>query len=273
MEPTVIPSEPFVDIHCHLLPGIDDGSASWEESLAMAQQMVDNGTSIAIVTPHQLGNYSHNRGDVIRHRTAQLQGWLSCNQVPLRVLPGADVRIDSDMLERLSSGDCLSLGDHRRHVLLELPHELYMPVEPVLEQLQRLRLVGILSHPERNRGILRQPEVIEPLIEAGCLMQVTADSLVGEFGDEPRNLAEQIVAAGHCHFLATDAHGAKKRPPRMLRAYQRAVELVGDEVAVAMCCRNPLAVAEDRDVEELPSIRKPGWMSRFFTAVSGRAAA
>lgn len=273
MEPIVSPSEPFVDIHCHLLPGIDDGSASWEESLAMAQQMVHNGTEIAIVTPHQLGNYSHNRGDVIRQRTAQLQDWLSRNQVPLRVLPGADVRIDSDMIERLSSGDCLSLGDHRRHVLLELPHELYMPLEPVLEQLERLRMIGILSHPERNRGILRQPEVIEPLIDAGCLMQVTADSLVGDFGDEPRDLAEEIIASGHCHFLATDAHGANKRPPRMLRAYERAAELVGKEVAVAMCCRNPLAVAQGGEVEALPPIRKPAWISRLFTVFSGRAAA
>lgn len=239
----------------------------------MAQQMVDNGTAIAIVTPHQLGNNSHNRGDVIRHRTTQLQDWLTRNQVPLRVLPGADVRIDSDMIERLFSGDCLSLGDHRRHVLLELPHELYVPLEPVLEELSRLKMVGILSHPERNRGILRQPGVIEPLIEAGCLMQVTADSLVGEFGEAPRELAEEIVGSGHCHFLATDAHGARKRPPRMLRAYQRAVELVGEEVAMAMCCRNPLAVAEGRDVDELPPVRRAAWISRFLTAFSGRAAA
>jgi protein-tyrosine phosphatase len=273
MDPTAPPPKPFVDIHCHLLPGIDDGSTSWEESLAMAQMMVHNGTCAAIVTPHQLGNYTHNGGALIRARTGQLQQWLDANQVPLQVLPGADVRIDSDMLDRLRSGDCVSLADRRRHVLLELPHELYMPLEPVLEQLERLPMVGILSHPERNRGILRHPEVVEPLVEAGCLMQVTADSLVGVFGDGPRALAERLLLAGQCHFLATDAHGATKRAPQLARAFWRAAELVGEDVAVAICCDNPRAVAEGCDVAALPRPRRGGLLQRLFAPRKGRGAA
>ncbi|WP_153559137.1 tyrosine-protein phosphatase [Roseimaritima sediminicola] len=264
----------FVDIHCHLLPGIDDGSRSWEESLEMAQQMVADGTDTVIVTPHQLGNYSETLGQTIRHRTDQLQQWLSANGVPLRVLPGADVRIDAEMIERLKSGDCLTLGDYRHHVLLELPHELYQPLEPVLDQLHALGMVGILSHPERNQGILRQPQVIEPLVRAGCLMQVTADSYVGAFGEEPQHLAESIVGNGWCHFLATDAHGSRRRPPRMRRAFEKAQGHVGHALAVAMCCDNPRAVAEGRSVAHLPPVRSQGhWLQLAANFLLGRKAA
>ncbi len=271
--PATTAPPPFVDIHCHLLPGIDDGSRSWEESLEMAQQMVADGTDTVVVTPHQLGNHTATTGQTIRHRTQQLQQWLQTNRVPLRVLPGADVRIDSDMIARLQSGDCLSLADQRRHVLLELPHELYQPLEPILEQLERIGMVGILSHPERNRGIMRQPQVIEPLVRAGCLMQVTADSFVGEFGPEPEQLAHYIVDNGWCHFLATDAHGSRKRSPQLGRAYELAVERVGYPLAVAMCCDNPLAVAEGRDLDALPpSQPSQTWLQRASGLFRGRQA-
>ncbi|QEG41957.1 tyrosine-protein phosphatase [Roseimaritima ulvae] len=277
MAPTAPHETPaFVDIHCHLLPGIDDGSRSWEESLAMAQQMVDDGTDTVTVTPHQLGNYTATTGQTIRHRTHQLQQWLNANGVQLQVLPGADVRIDSDMIDRLRSGDCLSLADRRRHVLLELPHELYQPLEPVLEQLDRIGMVGILSHPERNRGIMRQPQVIESLVRAGCLMQVTADSFVGEFGNEPEQLGRYIVENGWCHFLATDAHGSKKRPPRLRRAFELAEQLVGRPLAEAMCCDNPRAVAEGRDIDALPAVRtnsNSGWLQQAAGFLFGRRAA
>ncbi|QDS96645.1 Tyrosine-protein phosphatase YwqE [Roseimaritima multifibrata] len=264
----------FVDIHCHLLPGIDDGSRSWEDSLAMAQQMVAEGIDTVCVTPHQLGNYTSTTGQTIRQRTGQLQQWLQTNQVPLNVLPGADVRIDADMITRLQSGDCVSLGDRRRHVLLELPHELYLPLEPVLEQLERIGMVGILSHPERNRGIMRQPQVIEPLIRAGCLMQVTADSFVGEFGQEPEALAKHIVGNGWCHFLATDAHGSTKRPPRLRRAYDLAEQMVGRSMANAMCSENPRAVAEGRNVDALPPVvNNTNWMQRTTSWLFGRKSA
>lgn len=265
----------LIDIHCHLLPGIDDGSSSWEESLEMAQQMVAEGIQTVIVTPHQLGNQSSTTGALVRHRTDQLRQWLAANQVPLEVLPGADVRIDTDMVPRLRSGDCLSLADQRRHVLLELPHELYQPLEPVLEQLNRIGMVGILSHPERNRGIMRQPHVVESLVQAGCLMQVTADSYVGDFGEEPAALARHIVGNGWCHFLSTDAHGSRKRRPRLRRAFDLAVEHVGEPLAVAMCCRHPQAVAQGRDLGDHPpvQVQGKGWLERLRSSwQSGRVA-
>lgn len=252
------------DIHCHLLPGIDDGAKSWQDALEMARQAVDEGITTSIVTPHQLGSNSQTRGDTIRQLTAEFQHHLNQHAIPLRVLPGADVRIDADMISRLQSGDCLSLGDHRRHVLLELPHELYFPLEPVLAQLHRISMLGILSHPERNEGILRQPALIPQLIGEGCLMQITADSLVGTFGPVPQRFSEMMLRNGWVHFLATDAHSPRSRRPRIIAARARAAELAGSAYAEAICSTNPAAIAAGCDCPALPAIRRPGFLSRMF---------
>ena len=240
----------FVDIHCHLLPGIDDGASDFEESLAMARLSVDQGVDTVVVTPHQCGAFAHNRGDEIRRRTEELQANLQAAEVPLRVLPGADVRIEDDLIEQLTSGQVLTLGDLGRHVLLELPHELYFPLEPVLEGLQRIGMVGILSHPERNAGLLQRPALVDELVLQGCLMQVTAGSLLGSFGTASQAMAEKMARRGAIHFLSTDAHGPKSRRPRLGDAFNVAKKLAGEQAATLWCREFPRAVAQGRDVPE-----------------------
>lgn len=262
-------SQGWVDIHCHLVPGIDDGAKDEAETLAMARMAVADGTETVICTPHQLGANRHNHGDEIRRRVQALQELLNEHRIPLVVLPGADVRIEDDMPQLLASGEVLTLADRRRHVLLELPHEIYLPLEPVLEALKKHNLVGILSHPERNRGIMRTPEIIEPLVDAGCLMQVTCGSLAGSFGPECQEIAERFVSRGLVHFLATDGHGPKSRRPLFSQAAQRATQLVGEEATLKMCRDNPRLVAAGRDVAPGPIAIAPpkrGW--RFWKRAS-----
>ena len=263
---------PFVDIHCHLLPGIDDGARDEDAALAMARMAVADGIRTIIVTPHQQGIYAANRGDDIRRRTTEFQQRLTRTGIPLTVLPGADVRIEDGMLGRLASGEVLSLADHRRHVLLELPHELYFPLEPLLKMLYRQGLVGILSHPERNRGLLGRPELIGPLVDQGCLMQVTAGSLLGTFGSDSQRLAESMLVQGMVHFLATDAHGPNSRRPRMQQAYQRVCELTDGQTASLICKHNPARVAGGKKVSShLPSLPAPtkGWRGLFTRKKAG----
>ena len=254
----------FIDIHCHLLPGIDDGARNWEESLAMARIAVQDGIRFAVLTPHQLGQYSLTTGAEIRSLTLEFQQRLVEHDIPLVVRPGADVRIDLDMIQRLASGDCVSLADQRKHVLLELPHELYLPLEPVLANLKKLGMVGILSHPERNEGLLKRPELIPKLVEAGCLMQITADSLTGVFGTAPRKMSEWLLENSLAHFIASDAHGTRRRKPLMRRSYDRACELVGQRYAEAICCQNPLAVVKGQPIPALPKVARRGWVQRFL---------
>jgi protein-tyrosine phosphatase len=258
----------FVDIHCHLLPGIDDGATDVDESLAMARLAVADGITTIIATPHQLGSFAHNAGGDIRRRVAELQTQLDAAQIPLQVLPGADVRIDSGMVEAIVRGEVLSLGDHKRHVLLELPHELYLPLEPVLAELSRRNMVGVLSHPERNQGILRKRDVLAPLVEAGCLLQVTAGSFCGTFGSQCQEMAEWLLAEGLVHFVATDAHGPRSRRPLMLRAFERVAELTDDATAIDLCSRSPAAVAaggQIRSGRRDVSRRRRSW---FFSKAS-----
>lgn len=260
----------FVDMHCHLLPGIDDGAKDWEQSLAMARLAVDDGTTTIVATPHQLGNYSQNRGDEIRLLTAELQEKLEAADVPLTVLPGGEIRIEPGMVKRVVEGDLLSLGDHQRHVLLELPHELYVPLEPVLDELAQRRMVGILAHPERNRGLLRQPELVESLVDAGCLMQITAGSLCGTLGSDALAFSEWMVTQGLVHMVATDAHGPRSRRPLMGRAFDRSCELADESTAAALCCENPSLVAEGQTVQAgrraERTKRRGGWWARRASA-------
>jgi protein-tyrosine phosphatase len=251
------------------LPGIDDGAKDWDESLAMARMAVEDCTTTIVATPHQLGSFRRNLGDGIRNLVAQLQQRLTTADIPLRVLPGADVRIEEDMVPRLATGEVLTLGDHGRHVLLEQPHELLLPLEPVLAKLSRHDIVGILSHPERNVGILGRPDVLLPFVDAGCLMQITAGSLCGTFGPACQQLAEWMLSEGLVHFIATDGHGQRTRRPLMRRAYERAAELTDVETADLLCHRNPSLVAAGREVppgrRQVP-IRQRSWWRRKTVA-------
>ncbi len=215
----------------------------------MARMAVADGIRTIIATPHQLGCYTDNSGRMIRQRAAELQAFLHRHDVELHVLPGADVRIEDTMFAGLRQGTVLSLGDHRKHVLVELPHELYLPTLPIVEQLQHLGMRSILSHPERNEGILRQPQLVTELVQQGCLMQVTASSLLGTFGLPCQYFSEWMLSKNLVHFMATDAHGAKTRRPLLRRCFERVKELSGASTAEALCCHNPHAVASGQDLE------------------------
>jgi protein-tyrosine phosphatase len=236
--------EPFVDIHCHMLPGLDDGPADLDTSLRMAEMAVEDGIATVVATPHQLGNFSQNRGATIRSRTAWFQRTLDARGIPLQILPGADVRIEPELVHKVRSGEVASLADRKRYVLLELPHEVYVPLDRLLTELAAAGMVGVLSHPERNLGILGEPAVVPRLVDRGCLMQVTAGSLLGGFGNRIRRFSEALIMDGLVHFLATDAHGTRSRPPCMREAFDRVAKLRGRDTAAALCCRNPNGVAQ-----------------------------
>ncbi len=265
----------FVDIHCHLLPGLDDGPTTWDMALDMARTAAADGIHTIVATPHQLGRYRKNSAETIRNRVSRLQQVLQHARVPLRVLPGADVRIDDTLIDRLRSDQIVTLGDCRRHVLLELPHDVYIPLDPLIRALRDIGLVGILSHPERNTAIQKNPMIVKQLIDAGCLIQVTADSLMGSFGKRARELTERLLISGRVHFVSTDAHGPQRRKPVLSRAFERTRQLAGASDARELFCINPglvsaghrVATNRDRAARMLPMCRA------IWKAVRGRGAA
>ena len=255
-------TEPMVDIHCHLLPGVDDGAGDWEESVAMARMAAHDGTKTIIATPHQLGGHRHTHGDVIRAKSAELQQVLKRHGVELTVLPGADVRIETGMVALVQSDELLTLADRGRHLLLELPHELYIPLDRLLDELAAAGLVGILSHPERNQGILYDPSVLESIVDAGCLLQLTADSLTGAFGVQIQKLADSIIRQGMAHFVASDAHGTKLRRPLLQKSFQRVVHMTDLNTGYDLFGRNPTLVVQGQDVQ--PGRRDVQHRREFF---------
>ena len=163
--------------------------------------------------------------------------------------PGADVRIDPELPKLLKLGKVLTLADQGKHVLLELPHETYFPLDSLLKALRKQGLVGILSHPERNRGIIKNPDVMWDVIEAGGLLQITAASLTGAFGSSCQEIAELAVDEGLIHFIASDAHDTKHRPFGMRDAYDTICDMAGEKLADLVCCENPARVFEGDDVK------------------------
>ena len=165
----------------------------------------------------------------------------------------------------------MSLGDLHRHVLLELPHELYFPIESILDELNRQGICGILSHPERNQGLLREPDLLPTLVDAGCLMQVTAGSFMGSFGSSSQGLAEWMLSQGLVHFVATDAHGTSSRRPLMRRAFDRVAMLTDLQTAEDLCIHHPGQVASGGKVPagQRTVARRGGWRGLFSTKKVG----
>lgn len=238
----------FTDIHCHIVPGIDDGATNLVESVAMARMAQADGTTFLIATPHQLGANSGVSAEAIRQGVADLQNALHNEGIAISVLPGADVRIEPELPKLVKQGNVLTLADRGKHLLLELPHETYIPLDSLLATLARQGLIGILSHPERNRGIINEPEVMWDVVEAGGLLQITAGSLTGAFGRSPQQLAEMCVAEGLVHFVASDAHDTRKRPFGMRSAYEKIIDLADAALADVVCCENPARVFAGDDV-------------------------
>ncbi len=229
----------------------------------MARLAVADGIVRVLATPHQLGFHGRNQGPEIRKRSAQLQERLDQAGIGLAVLPGAEVRVEPGLLEKLASGEVLSLADHRRHVLLELPHEVCLPLERMLLQLRAAGLTAILAHPERNAALLAQPLALPALVRAGCLVQITAASLMGAFGAEVERFACRLVEQGLAHFVATDAHGMQSRRPLLARAMDRVCGLMDEATAARLCCTNPARIAAGGIVEPFGAARPAGRAAWF----------
>lgn len=247
----------FTDIHCHIVPGIDDGARNVAESVEMARQAVADGTTTLIATPHQLGGNRHVTVAAIQQGVANLRTQLEAAGVAVTVLPGADVRIEPELPRLLKCGDVLTLGDHGRHVLLELPHDVFVPLEPLLAALRKQGLVGILSHPERNRGIIANPALMADVLRAGGLLQITAGSLLGHFGSSCRKIAEHAVRQQFVHFVASDAHDTQQRTFGLRDAFAAVAALADERTARLVCCEHPARVAAGEAVGERKVAKSP----------------
>ena len=208
----------MIDLHCHLLPGVDDGPDTMDEALAMARAAVADGIRISVLTPHIIpGVYDNSRrnlqgifDDVVR--------CLKREGIPLDVRLGAEVRLGPELLELLADDELPFIGtvDGYRVLLLEFPHEM-IPVgsDKLLTMLLRQRIRPLIAHPERNEAVMNAPDHIRPFADLGCWLQLTADSLAGRMGGPAEKAAWHMIDAGWNCVVATDSHNITSRPPQL----------------------------------------------------------
>lgn len=229
----------MIDLHCHILPGIDDGAPDLSTSLEMAKALVADGVSAVACTPHILPGLYANSGPQIRQAIQQLRQTLESEGIPLQLVEGADNHIVPDFVEQLRLGNLLSLAD-TRYVLVEPPHRVAPPrLEDLFFNICAAGYVPILTHPERLSWIEAHYPVIQRLIRAGVWMQVTAGSLAGAFGRNARYWGERMLDEGCVHILATDAHDMRRRPPNLSEGRWLAAKRVGEAEAQNLVLNRP----------------------------------
>lgn len=237
------------DLHCHILPGLDDGAPDLSVSIEMAKAFVADEVKVAACTPHILPGLYQNSGQQIREATAELQLVLDRENIPLKLVTGADNHITPSFVAELRSGHLLCLAD-TRYVLVEPPHHVAPPrLEELFFSLLVAGFVPILTHPERLSWIEAHYQTVQRLAQAGVWMQVTAGSLSGAFGRRAQYWGERMLDQGMVHVIATDAHDMKRRPPNLSLGREYAAKRVGDSEAEHLVVTRPWGVL----MNELPS--------------------
>lgn len=210
----------MIDIHSHILSGIDDGARSSSESIMMAKIAVDEGIHTIIATPHYIkGQYEITKQEVL-NKVSKLNQLLIKEEIPLNVLPGHEIRINSELIKDYQRANSLSLNDAGSYLLLELPYD-HVPryTEQLLYDIQFEGLTPIIAHPERNAGFIENADLLYNLVRKGALTQITAGSLTGVFGRKTKKFSHLLVEANLTHFIASDAHNVSNRVFNMSKAF------------------------------------------------------
>lgn len=242
----------MIDLHCHILPGIDDGAADLQVALEMATMAVADGITTTACTPHIMPGVYDNAPSGVRAHVDVLRNALSEASVPLELVVGSDAHMRPDFVTALDHGKILTLNDSR-YVLFEPPHHVAPPrLEECLFGLQMAGYVPILTHPERLSWIESRYGLLAHLAKSGVWMQVTAGSIAGRFGRRPKYWAERLLSEGLVHILASDAHNCTSRPPLLSQAYELAAEFLGKDEAAHLVLTRPAGILKNADPGTLP---------------------
>jgi protein-tyrosine phosphatase len=242
----------MVDIHCHILPDIDDGSKSWEMTAEMCRVAVRDGITHIVATPHCNDDFLYDRdrytdmlGDLHDAADGQLTFSLGCD---FHFSP-------ENIRDALTHPRRYTIGDSQ-YLLVEFSDYSIPPsVKQDLFSIASCGMVPIITHPERNPVLLRKPEMVLAMVEQGCLVQVTANSITGFWGSRSKKMAGWLLEREAVHVVASDAHDPARRSPVLSQAREALAVLAGAEIADALVMHNPAAIVDGRNLPYLPSSR------------------
>jgi protein-tyrosine phosphatase len=242
----------MVDLHCHILPGVDDGARDLSDSVEMAKKAVAQGITTIVATPHHLNNQFDNHKQSIIGKVAELNRVLQTENIDLKILSGQEVRIHGEMLEGYQLGEILPVND-TQYVLVEFSSsQIPRYAERLFYDLQVNGLIPIIVHPERNQQIIEQPDLLYRLVEKGALTQVTAASVSGDFGKKIKAFTLQLIEANLTHFIASDAHNTGNRTFKMSEAFAVIQEKFGTDFVYMLKENAELVIAGQHVYKEIP---------------------
>ncbi|HEC15579.1 MAG TPA: hypothetical protein ENI99_03260 [Sedimenticola sp.] len=237
----------MIDMHSHILPGVDDGAEDDAAALQMLALAAEDGIKTQVLTPHIQPGVYDNTLPFLRDRLACFEQLVRENGIDIELRLAAEVRIGPEVLQLVQSDAIPWLGSWEGHrvFLMEFPHN-QIPAGSInlVQWLLKQGIIPMIAHPERNRGLQGDTTKLKPFLDAGCLVQITSGSLNGQFGAEAHKLAVELLRAGKVTLLATDCHNPAYRPPDLGAGYKAAAEIVGEPAAGSLVETNPRALLE-----------------------------
>lgn len=250
----------MIDLHTHILAGLDDGSKNMAESLSMARVAREDGIHTIVATPHVLQGVFDNDKNKILAAVRTLNQNLQEQDIAVNILPGAEYYLEADLPLKLSQGELLTINDNGRYLLVELPSA-FIPeyTAQVLYEIQLQGVTPIIAHPERNAGFARQPDILQELISRGVLAQITSASITGLFGKRVKKTAFSFLKQGLAHLVSSDAHSPHGRAPLLSQAHREIEKHHGSHIAQLLVIQNPGSIIEGESTEPLITRSNTRW--------------
>ena len=237
----------MIDLHCHLLPGVDDGAINDTDSIELFKLAIADGITHMVLTPHVHPGRYENTKSSLELPFMRLQRLIVEHQLNITIAIAGEVRLCAEVLSLFTTKDLPFVGKYQNKdvILLEFPHEGIPPGgEKLVDWLMQRNIIPMIAHPERNKAIIRDIKKAGPFIERGCLFQLTAMSVSGKFGDKPHKIAHQFLENHWATVVASDAHNIKHRPPILSEAYQTITERYGEALARELLVETPTAIIQ-----------------------------
>lgn len=257
----------MIDIHCHILPNVDDGSESLEESIEMAKIAESEGITKIVNTSHCHFDFKYKKGNELKLELEKFNQALKEENINIEVLLGNELYYTSDLIERFNELDFFSMNNSK-YILMEFsPINFPKNIEDVIYEIKIRGYIPIIAHAERYKQVQEDVNIVLDCIKEGALIQVNASSILGKNGEKVEDTSKKLLDNNMVHFVATDAHSSNRRRPLIKDSYNYILKNYGKEVSEKLFIENPTAVIENRDISILNPTKyeeKRSFLKRLF---------